>query len=91
MRKLFTIIVVLLFALIANAELINYNPDPDGDPWYAGGLSPLTPEQQQFVQTIPLLELPSNYDYGKALESSIDNSTKPYFRDILLYKLITSE
>ncbi|MDA3884572.1 MAG: hypothetical protein PF638_03155 [Candidatus Delongbacteria bacterium] len=81
MQRIFTVIMILIFAYLANAELSNINPDPTGEPWIVGGISSLTPEQQEKVDAIPVLELPDTYA-GKELPPDIDNSQQPYFRDV---------
>ncbi len=38
--------------------LTNLNPDPDGEPWIAGGMKPMTPAQELRAAQIPELEVP---------------------------------
>ena len=75
------IIILLLPALILNGQNTNVNPDPNGDPWIAGGLRPLTVEDWEFLDDLPVLELPENYQ-TRDLPYAIDNSQQPYFRPI---------
>ncbi len=37
--------------------LINMNPDPDGEPWIAGGLPPLTEEDIAVFNRLPRFKL----------------------------------
>ncbi|NOR44188.1 MAG: T9SS type A sorting domain-containing protein [Candidatus Delongbacteria bacterium] len=74
---------ILILALFAFAELINNNPDPNGEPWISGGLSPLTVEQQKKIDAIPVLLLPESYENRKSeLPYTVDNSLEPYFRGV---------
>ncbi|MCK4678629.1 MAG: hypothetical protein KAT48_10890, partial [Bacteroidales bacterium] len=75
------IIILLLPALIINGQNANVNPDPNGDPWIAGGLRALTVEDWEFLNDLPVLELPENYQ-TRDLPYAIDNSQQPYFRPI---------
>ena len=43
--------------LMANAQLVNCNPDPNGEPWIAGGLPAITQEILDEMSAIPTLEL----------------------------------
>jgi len=61
--------------------LINMNPDPDGEPWIAGGLSPLTEEEIAEFNRIPRFEIPEHLR-GRQLPPTVDNSTKPQMRPI---------
>ena len=55
----FLLLVILLSSIKANAQLINCNPDPNGEPWIAGMLPEITPEIQSELNQIPILELNS--------------------------------
>ncbi len=82
---------MLALFIIANSvllgELININPDPNGDPWIVGGISEPTPEQMARFNSIPKLILPDKYKNRKdPLPSSIDNSLLPYFRPVFTQK-----
>ncbi|MBN2788659.1 MAG: T9SS type A sorting domain-containing protein [Candidatus Delongbacteria bacterium] len=83
MKKLILVLTTLLLFSFVSAELINNNPDPNGEPWISGGVSPLTPEQQKKIDEIPVLLLPDEYKNRKEeLPYTVDNSTQPYFRPI---------
>jgi hypothetical protein len=79
MKKILPAAIALIFTL--NAQLININPDPNGDPWLAGGWKIPDPEEMQRIEDIPKLILPEKYK-GNALPYKLDNSTLPYFRPI---------
>ncbi|PID29956.1 MAG: hypothetical protein CR982_01805 [Candidatus Cloacimonadota bacterium] len=79
-------IVLFMFALILglsslSAELINANPDPNGDPWWAGGLPEITPEIQAELDAIPEIVL-SEESITKSLPEAVDNTNQIYFRSI---------
>lgn len=66
-------------------ELINVNPDPDGEPWISGGGRALTEEEQN---CIPDLVLPKHYEDREKypLPSKVDNSRTKYFPPIFTQK-----
>jgi len=87
MRKL--LLVVALFSLPfgileLNAQerpkpkIINVNPDPNGEPWVAGGLRKLTKEDYEKLRKLPELKLKAT----KALPSKLNNAQLKYFRPI---------
>lgn len=79
MKHILLLAFVALFSVqTAFAQLINTNPNPGGQPWYAGGFVPYTPEE---AAAVPELKLPEHYR-SKDLPVSVDNSTQPYFRSI---------
>jgi len=61
--------------------LINMNPDPDGEPWIAGGLGPMTEEERVAFDNIPTFTLPAHLK-GRQLPPTCDHSTEPEFRPI---------
>ncbi len=69
------------FQVSSQSELINVNPDPNGEPWYAGQLRTLTAEDYAYLDALPKLTVPENQK-GKDLPVSVDNSEQPYFRPI---------
>ncbi len=82
MKKIFTLIMVMTISVVF-AELVNLNPDPDGEPWWAGGVSEPTPEQLERMNAIPKLVLPDSYRNSKEkLPYEIDNSLELYFRPV---------
>ena len=62
-------------------DLINLNPDKNGEPWIVGGLRPLTPEDYIYLNSLPQFTVQEKYR-TRTLPVSIDNSTKQYFRPI---------
>ncbi len=78
---------ILLFSLFCigllpmTAQLKNVNPDPNGEPWYVGGLR--IPSEAE-LSKIPTVEL-SQQDLQRnvnVLPAQFDNTTQPYFRPI---------
>lgn len=67
----------------ANAQLINCNPDPNGEPWWAGGLPEVTSEIQAELDAIPPLVI-SSKSSATILPSQVDNSQRPWFRPVFL-------
>lgn len=66
-----------------NAQLINCNPDPNGNPWWAGGIPEATPEIQAYLDAIPQLTL-INGSQNAPLNDVVDNSQHAWFRPIFL-------
>jgi hypothetical protein len=66
---------------IANAQLINVNPDPNGEPWLAGGFKMPTDAEMKIINQIPKFVLSEEYK-SRSLPSSVDNSLNQYFRPI---------
>ncbi|MFH1120750.1 MAG: T9SS type A sorting domain-containing protein [Bacteroidota bacterium] len=82
MKNLFTLIAVTAFTLLANAQgLINVNPDPDGDPWLAGGLRELTADDYTRIASTRELTMTSA-QRSRDLPTTLDNSTLPWFRPV---------
>ena len=83
MKKTFLIITIFILAVFLNAELINLNPDPNGEPWIAGGWKQPTVEEQEEIDALPKLTLPEIYKNRKEkLVTELDNTNEPYFRGI---------
>ncbi len=81
MSKRFLLLFSIILNCTLNAELININPDPNGEPWLVGGSPELTQEYQTRLDSIPEMILTvqsANCD----LRTSVDNSTEVYFRNI---------
>lgn len=82
MKKISIILGILLTQLIF-AELINMNPDPNGEPWWAGGWKNPTADEQVQIDALPKLTLPKVYkDRKEKLIYAKDNSANQYFRAI---------
>ncbi len=68
---------ILIFCGMSFAELVNVNPDPDGEPWIAGGFAApedFDPKKLNYVDpgNLPKIELPSR----------VDNSQNKFFRPV---------
>ena len=74
---------VMSLTLMANAQLVNCNPDPNGEPWIAGGLPVITPEILAEMESFPVLELTSQ-SRSTTLPAKVDNSQRPWFRPIFI-------
>ncbi len=82
--KILKLLMLCLFTSVAmqvSAQLINMNPDPDGEPWWAGGLPEITPEIQAELDAIPSLTLTSK-SLSTPLPAVVDNSQQIWFRPI---------
>ncbi len=80
MKKYFLLIIFSIF-VGTNAQLHNINPDPNGEPWFVGGLRVPTDKE---LQQIPKLEVSSDFYARTAMQfpQQLDNSTLPFFRPI---------
>jgi hypothetical protein len=75
-------ILLLVFSFQVSAQkLINVNPDPNGEPWYAGTLRKLTSEDLKKIELTPKLKLPVNFQ-KESLPPVVDNSLNKYFRPV---------
>ena len=74
---------VMSLTLMANAQLVNCNPNPNGEPWWAGDLPEITPEIQAELDAIPTLTISSRSE-STVLPNVVDNSQKPWFRPVFL-------
>lgn len=83
MRFLLFLFILFSFFQIQAQDLINLNPNPNGEPWYVGKLRKLTKEDYKKIEQTPKLELPANYQKID-LPTTIDNSLNKYFRPIFL-------
>ena len=82
LRIILLFLCLLVVGNIAKAQdLINLNPDKNGEPWYAGGLRQLTQSDYDYLNSLPQFKVPAEYR-TRTLPVSVDNSTKPYFRPI---------
>ena len=78
MNKLLFFSVILLSTFFGNAQIQNVNPDKTGEPWIVGGLR--IPSQNE-INKIPVIKI-TEKSRSKDLPSSMDNSTKAYFRPV---------
>ncbi|MBK6967325.1 MAG: T9SS type A sorting domain-containing protein [Bacteroidales bacterium] len=82
MKTLLTLISVLALTVCLNAQgLINVNPDPNGEPWFAGGLRELTANDYSQIAATPKLALTAS-QRSRDLPSNLDNSAYPWFRPV---------
>ncbi len=73
------LILVLVLIIVSTEAQTNINPDPNGDPWWAGGAIPLPPEEAALIPELTL----SPESLLSPLPSAVNNSDYPYFPDIL--------
>ncbi len=78
MNKLILFAIFLFSTFFTDAQIQNINPDKTGEPWIVGGLR--IPSKEE-INKIPVIKM-SYKDGSKDLPSSLDNSTKPYFRPV---------
>ena len=78
MNKLILFAIFLFSTFFTDAQIQNINPDKNGDPWIVGGLR--IPSKEE-INKIPVIKM-SYKDCSKDLPSSLDNSTKSYFRPV---------
>ena len=80
----FTIVLFCISMCIMTLQaqkLINLNPDKKGEPWFAGGLRELTPQDYAYLNSLPKF-IVDEQNRTRTLPVSIDNSVQPYFRPI---------
>ncbi|MDY0016994.1 MAG: T9SS type A sorting domain-containing protein [Candidatus Delongbacteria bacterium] len=81
--KQITMILLTVLTTFAFGELINVNPDPNGEPWIAGGWKMPDAEEMAKIDALPKLTLPERYKKSvKSLPYQLDNSQLMYFRPI---------
>lgn len=78
MKKTALFTILLLFIANSFGQVINVNPDPNGEPWIVGGWREPTPQE---IAKIPDLQI-TPVKSAKDLPSSLDNSTLEYFRPV---------
>lgn len=73
-------LLLTLTSTVAFAQIINANPDPNGEPWLVGGLRPLTPADHIKLDNMEKVTI-KEAKLGKMalLPSRLDNSTSKYF------------
>lgn len=71
----FTLLIAITISAFSvshlNAQLVNVNPDPNGEPWIAGDLPELTAERMAAIEAIPQMTSTRN---KSSLPSAVDNS-----------------
>ncbi len=78
MNKLSFLSILILFSISVNSQVRNVNPDKNSEPWLLGGLR--IPSQEE-INKIPVV-VNSYEKSNKDLPTTLDNSTKPYFRPV---------
>lgn len=78
MKKITFLFVLFFVTFYSNAQIKNVNPNPNGDPWILGGYREPSKEE---LERIPKLFIEDKFK-TRNLPSSLDNSTKQYFRPV---------
>lgn len=79
MKRFYVFVLILMLgSLTCFSQLININPDPNGDPWYVGAVTPLSPEQRIDLPTLVLSEA----SLSTPLPFVVDNSKRKYMRSV---------
>ena len=52
MKNVFVLILFGIIAINSEAQIINVNPDPDGEPWIIGKIPEYTPEFVEKLNSI---------------------------------------
>lgn len=82
MKKFITLFAIVAFAAMVNAQgIVNVNPDPNGEPWLAGGLRALTADDYSRIAATPKLTLSAS-QHLRNLPAALNNSTLPWFRPV---------
>lgn len=79
MKYLF--IFLFLLSSLSFSQVINVNPDPNGEPWLAGGVPPLTKEGEKRISQMKRFTISSSLR-NRQLPTTVDNSTNKYFRPV---------
>ncbi len=79
MKKITLLISLIFFSISGFSQIHNVNPDPHGEPWIVGGLR--IPSKEE-INKIPVIQLSESQLNKVALPSSLDNTTKRYFRPV---------
>lgn len=84
-KRIFLLLVGIIYFFSLNAQVININPDPSGDPWWAGDLPEPTPEMQAIIDSIPEMIL-TEESANTELREVVDNSTEIFWRPIFVQR-----
>jgi len=82
-KKNLLLLIVIICALTLNSQIVNINPDPNGDPWIAGDAPEITPEIRARLDAIPEMIL-TEQSANRDLRDVVDNSQEIYMRPIFL-------
>ena len=80
MKRFLLFAFLISFISLDAQNLINVNPDPNGEPWIVGGFRELTDKE---IEDIPEWS-PEISSYRITLPSRVDNTLHTYFRSIVL-------
>ena len=84
MKKLILLFSIIIFiSAVSFSQVVNLNPDSNGEPWLAGGWKTPTAEDMQKINKIPEMKILAE-NRAKDLPISLDNTTQPYFRPIFI-------
>jgi len=81
MKKILLLCFILLNLNRLTAQIKNVNPDPNGAPWYVGGLRIPSQEELSKIPSVTLSHQVLQRSVN-ALPSQLDNTSQPYFRPI---------
>jgi hypothetical protein len=87
MKKLLILSVLGIVSMHSGAQILNANPDPNGEPWIVGKIPEYTSEYIEELNEIPELEL-TQISAQTLLPYMVDNSEKKYMRPIFTQKLL---
>jgi hypothetical protein len=73
------VVLILMLQSTIVSQSINLNPDPNGEPWIAGGIPELTEEAREQIRNMPRLDLS---DRKILLPARVDNKKFKYFPPI---------
>ncbi|MBN2788663.1 MAG: T9SS type A sorting domain-containing protein [Candidatus Delongbacteria bacterium] len=79
--KLIYFLHIFIFASILFSEIINHNPDPNGEPWISGGWVIPSDDQLEVIKAYPKLQL-TRSSKNTDLPYEVNNSYKIYFRPV---------
>lgn len=77
---LLTLWLLISLTMQISAQLVNMNPDPNGEPWWVGGYE-ITTEEEARLNALPAL-IPTSESLSTPLPYKIDNSESIWFRPI---------
>ena len=70
-KLIYTLVLLFLVKISLFSQIVNVNPDPNGDPWIAGDVILLSTEEEDSIPNMVL----SSESAGLQLPSYVDNST----------------
>ncbi len=79
MLKKYFLLVCVCMSLYTQGQVVNVNPDPNGPPWWAGGVRELTPEDYDKLEAMSELQL-TEASENTPLPIMVDNTTQKFMR-----------